>query len=380
MSAGEASCPGGCKYQMYAPVFSDLSTAAAGAPFQTVSRCDTAAACLRAPSCEAVFEASGHAALVGSCLPNASPATVRDFADGGKSYSLPSFWRPRLAGDYVAATRTDDGVSGNVVLYDWRAGREVMSIPVDRLGYSVAVQEDGKVVYSAYESDRVARMFWASPAEPSPHPLPVTARTITPLVITGDQISFRINDAFTTDVPEVGVADLAGNVRPTRRDAPSSDFDGHRLIGLRRPCGVAYVVEWDLEGDVPAPPAGPCPAAKVARASSKLNSATRAVKIAVTCPSQPAFGCHGQVGLRSHPAFKRAPLYRFAYYQLEPGETQTFSVQLSWSSLCRPRKGRVTIEARTSSGGLETGVAAGTGKSRFTVTGVKSRPRACGRR
>jgi hypothetical protein len=195
-----------------------------------------------------------------------------------------------------------------------------------------------------------------------------------------DRILAVLNVEVSSDIPDVVVAGTDGTATPPTANAPHADFDGRQVVGLRRPCGVAYAVEWDLQGDVPAPPAGPCPAATVKRAAAKLRTRDRSVKIAVTCPSEPAYGCHGQVALRSSPAFKRAPIFRLAAYQLEPGETQTFSVPLSWSSLCRPRRGRVTIEARTTSGGLEPGATEGTWKGRFTVTGVKSRPQACGGR
>jgi hypothetical protein len=368
-SAFELSCPGSCKYQNYSLAYSDFFTASLESP---LSKLDSS-------QCPEVTQASGDAVVVHSCL-GLGAWRVIDLADG-TTHPVP--WdmnAPVLAGDYIAAYRSgNSGSGGSVVVRNWRDGSEVLDAKLGPSGYEIALQSDGKVAFSQYESPQQVRLFWASPSEPSPHPLPVVGRSIRPVRFVEDRILGVLNGGFTTDTPEVTVAGIDGSVTKPVTQAPRADFDGRQVVGLRRPCGVAYVVEWDLQGEVPAPPGGACPAATVKRARASLFSPDRSVKIAVTCPSEPASGCHGEVALRSSPAFKRAPNFRSAYYQLEPGETQTFSVPLSWSSLCRPRRGRVTIEARTYSGGLEPGATASTWEGRFTVTGVRSRPHACGR-
>lgn len=210
-------------------------------------------------------------------LASDSPPRVLDVHTGGRA-------EIDLEGRYLAwwDARFDPSAPQlhAVIVYDLVSGREAYRVDVTGLvgeapygyAYHFDLQPDGKLALAWQRSGlfEPAHSAWFSPAEPSPHPLPVELAS--PWVtIAGDQIATCRRDAR-----DFAVLDLAGGL-VNRFDAYEPGwacdkiaFDGRRLAWVAPHRGVLYTASFPAE---PPPEEYPLPSftrfpgvAQVARA------------------------------------------------------------------------------------------------------------------
>jgi hypothetical protein len=358
-----------CKYQDYSTVFTDLITGPAEGPLTSVRscirRCDS-------KPCEDVMGASGHVVLFTACVYGAW--RLHDFATG-QDVPIPHLERAVIAGDFIANNDYSE-----ITLHNWRTNTKVLSVPVTAASPWIALQADGKLAYA--DGDRTypqqRELLVVSPSAPTPKRVLLTGADLRPLAFAGDRILYQANGTR-IGRPVFGVVGLDGrDVVPERTGTNWTGFDGRRLVGVDTACGLDGIVEWDLQGEVPSLPAGQCPAMTVARASRNVTR-TNALRVKVACPAAPALGCRGSVSVIASPKPKRSPRPSTIYVSVAPGESTVATVRLPWSSLCRPKRGKVTLSVETTSGGGDQANPAGRWKGRLSVGGVKKIPRACGR-
>lgn len=115
-------------------------------------------------------------AYVGAGCDNARAGIgVRDIASGAARVLRPPaagrFWDVQLAGRHMAGAVEGGSSDGDVIVYDWRRGRELYRIP----GPPFALQDDGKVATlggAPQPGCDVGDARWYSPAEPRAHVVP----------------------------------------------------------------------------------------------------------------------------------------------------------------------------------------------------------------
>lgn len=253
----------------YDPTFGEHYLGPPGGPLRRIMRCarerdvgmrsaDVWGAAYAYRQCD---EAAGHVEIRDAAAAPLSPA--RSVGRGG--YSV------RIAGRYVAWLDTPHEVSGcpgdfELVVYDRVADAEVYRVPNAEMAgrvNSLDVQEDGKAVI-VFEPGPCSpiEVAWISPQEPYLHRLPLERRDHYQVKMANDQIAFQRGDQVLADsVPdaEVGISDLAGNVRIVARHTDvfrgvdSFDFDGERLAWREFGCEERRVVirRADKPGEAP---------------------------------------------------------------------------------------------------------------------------------
>lgn len=204
-------------------------------------------------SCSSDLDFSGSVGL----YPVEGGQVFRDFASppAFERMTVPQATYDRVAGDYVVET-----IRTGARVLDWRSGEEIYRLegitPTPTSFSSVDVQADGKIAfaYVAFEGGRsVARVGWASPAEPFEHRLPVDG-TGNELRLDGDQVVFsrtRVT-ASGTAVRELVAVGLSGPERVLVRGVQagyleaSFDYDGSRVAWLERGCDGPLVASAPL--------------------------------------------------------------------------------------------------------------------------------------
>jgi hypothetical protein len=239
--------------------------------------------------------------------------------------------QPRLAGRYLAYAGRGRFRFGDVVVYDYEAGREVYRVPLGS-GGGFDLQSDGKVVTTTRSredlspvdgsSDCVA-VDWASPEQPTPHDLPGTRCPVGYAQIAGDRIAFAAN--YDNGEAAHVVSDLAGNVqRSSSPLATTWNWDGSRLaLAAPRCAGGTEIVVDDFDGP-PVSESPDCPVT-VQRAPLRISRDWR-VRYRVAC----RLGCRGQLGIST--VRSRALLLRTPQLEIGPGETRTLSGKLTPSA------------------------------------------------
>lgn len=220
--------------------------------------------------------------------------TVRDLAADAAitQGTAPVSW-PRLAGTWVAGSWINDE---GIEVVDWRTGQTGLSLP-GSYGHVVGLDTDGTVFYTASKPrSSQAALFWASPSDPQPHPIPIALSYSSQLHAADGLIARREtrDGAPATGQPaRIDVFDLSG--RPVLSDdEPAAvgtwDFDGHRLAYLSRPCAVTTLVVRELGDAAPARPEGDCAAARPRRIATLRG---RLFTVALDCPAGARLGCFG---------------------------------------------------------------------------------------
>jgi hypothetical protein len=210
--------------------------------------------------------------------------------------------RIRIAGDLIAYVSVFD----HVVVYDWRARRELYRVP----SYIVFdLQSDGKLV----TVNDAGQIVWHSPAEPQAHRIdPPERRRYLSARIGGDRILATHEIRFGLS-PTLAVVDLDGQ----RRDIAGAtsgffglDFDGRRAATSLLVCGrVSMLLDTDVDAVDPAPAdAAPTLPACVPPEIRGIGVGSRGqVVVKLVC----AGGCTGRLRTDADPALgAAAPLAR----------------------------------------------------------------------
>ena len=284
---------------------------------------------------------------------------VRDFAPGA---AVPVRTVPvseqaaelRLAGRYVAymigtLDSRSDSTQRQVVVYDWVAGSESYRVrasaafPFEGTDSQAAfdLQADGKVAVLA--PPRTARpdpnracyddfaVAWFSPAEPTPHVLPVGA--CRPYVaIEGDRITFARGAGsvgtriVVSDLAGASVADVASFAQ--HRMSQAWDFDGARVGFSKQDC---YDDRTFTEAIAPAAPASfelpSCPV-RIHSDAGRIDAAGR-VAVRYSCPR----GC--RVESRVRKPFSS----RFEFRRIKPGRSAVMRFRVPRMARARLARG-----------------------------------------
>jgi hypothetical protein len=286
---------------------------------------------------------------------------VRDFTPGA---AVPTRTVPvtqqaselRLAGRHVAYMVAPDETPATsperqVVVYDWVAGSEVYraraseAFPFESAGSQAAfdLQADGKVAVLAppqtarpdpnracYDDFAVA---WFSPAEPTPHVLPVAA--CRPYVaIEGDRIAFARGTGsvgsriVVSDLAGSSVADVASF--PQHRMSQAWDFDGARVGFSKQDCHSDRIFTEAIAPVAPASFEVPSCPVRIASDAGRIDAAGR-VAVRYSCPR----GC--RIESRVREPFGS----RFEFRRVRPGRATTMRFRV-------PRAVRARLERRGS--------------------------------
>lgn len=174
---------------------------------------------------------------------------IRDLASSGPSgrVELKDVVSYRVAGRLVAWVNY-----GEIVVYDWKAGRRLYTVRDPRINgpyatVSLSLQTDGKLAASFG-----GEVVWASPTEPFLHDLPLRRRGYSYYAeLRKDRIVYaggRVVDCCDIiDRPFLGVSDLAGHSRViTEPFTGQFDFDGDRVSWLTRTCRGVRIYQADV--------------------------------------------------------------------------------------------------------------------------------------
>lgn len=275
--------------------------------------------------------------------PCADRTVVHDFATGAVRSFPASESAPRIAGPFLALL--DARV---LTVVEWATGAERLRVngaiaPLD-------VQEDGKAAFQRVRDEGgpaspSAGTFWASPAQTEPRPVAPPSHS------PPSAIALRIADdrvALTIPGGALEVRELDGDVVAQSREAQAHDFDGERVSWTTSPCAVVGIATWDLEGEPPAMPAGPCPwpqlRSRVVRAD--LENGRLAAK--VVCPADSPLGCRGYLTVRAGAIQIGVRRASASGYALAPGESATARTELSRGGVCsagrRARRAKLSFE------------------------------------
>jgi hypothetical protein len=229
---------------------------------------------------------------------------VHDYALGASpaERDFPSFYAGRIAGSFLLARdqeRTYQSSTDDLVLVDWRTGAELLRItqpgaldPGSVVAYDL--QGDGKLVtLEQAPGENRYRLFWRVQGDPAKHPIGRALAGRPGMVrVATDRVAFT-RVPLRNDRVEYGVRSLGGQTLLAQRHVEGGyelDFDGERLAWATRPCGLAALAEWDLQGAPPRLPAGPCPFPRVVSGSARLGPKHH-LKLELACPRKPARGC-----------------------------------------------------------------------------------------
>ena len=218
----------------------------------------------------------------------------------------------RIAGGRVALATPIFNPGGDGDHRDFRI--DVLRLEDGGLEYSVTarntilfdfdLQEDGKVAWlqTGYRQDNgtaKGTLYWASPAEPSPHVLADDVAGATLRVrLAGDRVVFArlIGGWRNQPILQPWVTDLAGAARPVWFPVPGpavSDFDGSRLAIAAGGC----VWAGDVGGRRSGPPAGTCPQAATGVGLRRISRGGSRYRYGIHCVMAPSAGCRGKARL-----------------------------------------------------------------------------------
>jgi hypothetical protein len=264
------------------PAGADVLIGTAGAPLQSVLQCRpglpvvTSAAIMQdgivlpGPDCDAAR--AGGVALRG---------------DGGDVRPLtPSGSRLRSAGRFAGWI-----VNGNeVVVYDTAAAAVAYRITGLSTIADWDLQADGKVVLAVTSTpDGRATLRWYSPADPSPHELPVASALSWDVHMSGDRIAYLRGPGYVGYwyYGELGVTDLAGNAHTVANRAigvaashPAFSFDGSTATWAAPACSGATLQSASVDavaGD------GPRPRCPLTFRRAPRMVGTGAIRVALRC-------------------------------------------------------------------------------------------------
>jgi hypothetical protein len=210
--------------------------------------------------------------------------------------------RIRIAGDVIAYVSVFD----HVVVYDWRARRELYRVP-DYIVYDL--QPDGKLV--AVQDP--GRIVWHSPAEPQAHRIePPEGRRYLSARIAGDRIlaTHEIKFGRSRTLAVVGLDGRARDIAGADSGFFGLDFDGRRAAWSALSCGrVSMVLDPDVDETDPQPansePARPACVPPTIRGIGVGSRGQVVVKL--VCGG----GCSGRLRADADPALgAAAPLAR----------------------------------------------------------------------
>ena len=326
LTTRELFCQLPCKYQNYRVTGHATH---AGPPGQALARLSERCSPRDVPL---TVDASGTAVVYRDGC--AQRVLVHDSADG-RTYELPDAIVVRIAGEFVATYEEgrELGADDHVVLREWRTGAERLRFAVRRYT-DLDVQADGKVAWWRPRAEPVNNMesfdvVWASPAQPEPRVAVERAGAV--LALEDDRLAL-VREGVGTEVRTLDGALLG--VLPNRA---ASDFDGRRLAWGVRPCALAAIVTWDLAGDPPAMPAGPCPIPTSRRSVLRVPASGRRTVAGLACPAEPALGCGGNLELTVkvvRRGKRRNITLGRGFYQLMPGETGEGEIALYRAPIC----------------------------------------------
>lgn len=217
----------------------------------------------------------------------------------------------RVAGGRLAIATAIHAPGGDGDHHDVRI--DVLRLDDGALEYSVTakntilfdfdLQEDGKVAwletgYVRDDSTAAGSLFWASPAEPSPHLLAANVAKTLRVRLAGDRVVFgRVIGGWTDQaIVQPWVTDLAGVGRRVWFPMPApqgSDFDGSRLAVAAGGCVWMGDVAERLSG----PPAGTCPQQVTGVGKRRVSRGGSRYAYGIHCLMAPLSGCRGKARL-----------------------------------------------------------------------------------
>jgi hypothetical protein len=186
---------------------------------------------------------------------------------------------------------------------DGRLEYSVTAEPAARFDFDL--QEDGKVAWlqgGTHRGDGTSQggaLYWASPAEPSPHALAsgVAGGTLR-VRLAGDRVAFgRIVGGWRRQpIFQPWLTDLAGVARPVWFPLPGpafSDFDGSRLAVAAGGC----VWMGDVADRRSGPPGGTCPQRVTGVGERRISRGGSRYGYGIHCLMAPPAGCRGRARL-----------------------------------------------------------------------------------
>jgi hypothetical protein len=250
---------------------------------------------------------------------NPGGITVRDAAGGFAPHELRQAFNPaddvRIAGPHVAIATTvtkpgdrEEQVDRRVDIVRLDDGvTEYSILAEDAPAFDYDLQEDGKVAWLDGDvlnrpADRweAGTLYWASPAEPWPHPITTNVATHGIRIrLAGDRVVFSRPAGGWERDPLVApwIADLAGASRPIWFRVPAgwSDFDGVRLAVATNRCVWLGDVQTQLAG----PPAGTCPRQVTSEGTRRITRDGTRSSFGIHCVTAPMSGCRGVARLEA---------------------------------------------------------------------------------
>jgi hypothetical protein len=294
-------------------------------------------------------------------------AVVRDYDEPALPVErrFPGHDMVAVAGSMLAAR--DREVRG-LRVYDWRTGqaRFHLDLPIT----AADVRADGTLAFVLSRPGVAQEVAWATQDEPSAHPLAEATDFIRGVRIAGDRIAYA--HSFDLSVRTLSGALVAGV--EDRGLTQDFDFDGAHLTWASRPCASKFVLVWDLAGDPPAPPAGPCPVASIPRGPVAPDVAKPRLPVRFDCPERPELGCSTNVEITARRNDGRRGRVTLAagYVAQDPGASEERRLRISHGAVCAVGRGSVRTRATLASGSLTRTVA-------LRVTGLAPLLRDCRR-
>jgi hypothetical protein len=357
-----------CKYMYSRLLYRSVLTAPAGGGLERAAGCTSRADC-EGHYCGSAprVDVSGNVVAYADCR----DAVVHDYSSAAAVVQRRFRGVALNAVDGSSLAVNDPGSSAvgdaRLVVYDWRIGVERYHVAGG--SYAADLRPDATVAFVRNSSDSRTEAAWASPAEPFAHPVPGSRGYLSDVRIGGDRVAYSESHAFA--VRTLSGA-LVGSV--PRADALTGfDFDGVHLAWVARPCFSAFVLVWDMSGDPPTTPAGPCPLAAIQRGPLQADAAMRRIGVPVQCPATPALGCSAEIAFtaRRHDRKRGRVTLATARACLEPGARATLRGRLRVRSVCAVRRDSVRTLATVRAPGSAVGRVA------VRVLGLKPLLRGC---
>lgn len=317
------------------------------------------------------------------------------------SISEPVVSHPALAYPYVASISKQNGRSAAVTVTDIQTGAVVLSVPEGPGGSTYgsedldALQTDGTLVVNAPHATGTSTSRlpgglpgWASPSEPSVHPLDALdgANDIT---IAGGLIAGTLWPAGEGARGRLRVVNLAGKViAESTVNTPVGDvaFDGEQLAWAQQPCMVTYASVWNLSEARPPAPDARCAVVHLSVPSAAQRRHGSDLYLTVNCPeSAAATGCPGKLLVSARRAGKVGPgaqglaILGHHSYALTAGQRRRLAIRLNRKVRRFLAAGKVIVTAQAiahRATGERPADDPGMASVRFTLTPPSTRARA----
>ena len=256
---------------------------------------------------------------------------------------------PTLAYPYLASVIQPKDALASVIVTDLPTGAVVLQVPEGPGGGTLesddldTLQSDGTVVVDAAQPTQPARGStgglpgWASPAQPSVHPLPALSGAVG-ITIADGLVAGELRPPDEVGTKRLRVVNLAGTVvaeRTVTSPLGALAFDGARLVWAQEPCTVAYASVWNIGETPPAPADARCALVGVSVPPPPMRLHGGRLHLTLRCPeSATATGCPGRLWVRARAASGAGPgaqglaILGHVSYRLAAGSRRRIAIDL----------------------------------------------------